>query len=52
MTPFYAQGLNAGLEDCTVLDSMIEKYNGDWKKISSVFTDVRKPNTDAVAQLS
>lgn len=24
MTPFYGQGLNSGLEDCVVLESMID----------------------------
>lgn len=52
MTPFYGQGLNSGLEDCVVLESMIDQYNGHWPTIMKKFQEQRKPNADAISQLS
>ena len=52
MTPFYGQGLNSGLEDCVVLEGMIDKYNGHWPTINKKFQEVRKPNADAISELS
>ncbi|NRT13410.1 NAD(P)/FAD-dependent oxidoreductase [Flavobacterium sp. 14A] len=52
IVPFYGQGMNAGFEDISVLYEMIEKYGDDWKKIFSEYQDSRKPNADAIAELS
>lgn len=52
VVPFYGQGLNAGLEDCTVLSELIDEYGDDWSKIFSVFEELRKANADAVADLA
>ncbi len=52
IVPFYGQGMNAGFEDCSVLASLIDKYNEDWATILNVFDDKRKPNGDAVARLA
>lgn len=52
IVPFYGQGMNAGFEDITVLNEMIEKYGDDWKKIFSEYQISRKPNADAIAELS
>lgn len=52
MTPFYGQGLNSGLEDCVILEDMIDKYNGHWPTIMKKFQEERKPNADAISQLS
>ena len=37
MTPFYGQGLNSGLEDCVVLESLIDKHQGHWPTINKKF---------------
>jgi len=52
IVPFYGQGMNAGFEDITVLYEMIEKYGDDWELIFSEYQKSRKPNADAIAELS
>ena len=52
IVPFYGQGMNAGFEDISVLYEMIEKYGDDWKTIFSEYQNSRKPNADAIAELS
>ena len=52
IVPFYGQGMNAGFEDISVLYEMIEKYGDDWKSIFSEYQKSRKPNADAIAELS
>ena len=52
IVPFYGHGMNAGFEDITVLNNLIEKYGDDWTTIFSEYENSRKPNTDAIAELS
>lgn len=52
IVPFYGQGMNAGFEDITVLAEMIAKYGDDWKTIFEEYQKERKPNADAIAELS
>jgi len=52
IVPFYGQGMNAGFEDVYELDQIIEKYGDDWKKIFEEYQEQRKPNADAIAELS
>jgi kynurenine 3-monooxygenase len=52
IVPFYGQGMNAGFEDCTVLDALLDQYGEDWSKILPQFQKLRKPNADAVAELA
>jgi len=52
IVPFYGHGMNAGFEDITVLNQMIEKYGDDWNSIFSEYQKSRKPNADAIAELS
>ena len=52
IVPFYGQGMNAGFEDITVLNEMIQLYGDDWKKVLSEYQKSRKPNADAIAELS
>jgi kynurenine 3-monooxygenase len=49
--PSYGQGANAGFEDCATLDRCIEKYGQDWQAVFREYEKVRKPNTDAIADL-
>ena len=50
--PFYGQGMNASLEDCHVMGKLMEKYNHDWPKIFKAYEIERKPNGDALQDLS
>lgn len=52
IVPFYGHGMNAGFEDITILDQMIERHGDDWEKIFSEYEQSRKPNADAIAELS
>jgi len=52
VVPFYGQGMNAGLEDCTTFDRCIEERGEDWPAVLSTYQRLRKPNTDALAALS
>lgn len=52
IVPFYGQGMNAGFEDCSVLDGLMEAHNEDWATILREYERLRKPNGDAVAQLA
>ena len=52
IVPFYGQGMNAGFEDIAVLDSIIEEKGDDWKAIFQAYQSGRKPNADAIAELS
>lgn len=50
--PFYGQGMNCGFEDCTVMWELMQKYNQDWTRIFNEYQERRKPNGDAVQDLS
>lgn len=50
--PFYAQGMNAAFEDCTVLSDCLEKENGPSPTAFAKYQEIRKRNTDALADIS
>ena len=52
IVPFYGHGMNAGFEDITILNGLMEKYGDDWQTIFTEYENSRKPNTDAIAELS
>jgi kynurenine 3-monooxygenase len=52
IVPFYGQGMNASFEDVVVLDQFIEQYQGDWATILPEFENLRKRETDAIADLA
>ncbi|NUY82601.1 FAD-dependent monooxygenase [Flavobacterium sp. MAH-1] len=52
IVPFYGQGMNAGFEDITVLAEFMEKFGDDWLSVFQHYQDSRKPNADAIAELS
>ena len=52
IVPFFGQGMNSGFEDCTVLDTIMDKEGEDWSKILAQFETIRKPNTDAIADMA
>ncbi|GAA4422961.1 NAD(P)/FAD-dependent oxidoreductase [Pontibacter saemangeumensis] len=53
VVPFYGQGMNAGFEDITVLDQMLEAFEGDdWEGLFHRFERRRKPDADAIADLA
>lgn len=52
IVPFYGHGMNSGFEDITVLSEMIAQYGDDWETIFEEYQKSRKPNADAIAELS
>ena len=52
IVPFYGQGMNCGFEDCTVFDELLGKHGDDLKTIFNEFQNLRKPDTDAIAELA
>ncbi|UWX54130.1 FAD-dependent monooxygenase [Maribacter litopenaei] len=52
IVPFYGQGMNAGFEDIYVLNELIGRYGDDWETIFKNYQEMRKPNADAIAELS
>lgn len=52
IVPFYGQGMNAGFEDITVLNQLMGEFKDDWLKVFQQYQIQRKPNADAIAELS
>lgn len=52
VVPFYGQGMNAGFEDISVLSDLMNEFGDDWETIFTTYQKVRKPNADAIAELS
>jgi len=52
IVPFFGQGMNAGFEDCTVLNELMNEYSNDWKTTFSAFGQSRKINADAICDLA
>ncbi len=50
--PFYGQGMNCGFEDCTVMWDLMRQHGDDWTTIFDQYQKVRKPEGDAVQDLS
>ncbi len=53
IVPFYGEGMNAGYEDCKVLNDLLNEHGDDnWAEVLHRYAAVRKPNGDAIADLS
>ena len=52
IVPFFGQGMNAGFEDCSVLNDLANKYNDQWEEILPAFQQLRKTDADAIADLA
>ncbi|MCR5887947.1 FAD-dependent monooxygenase [Hymenobacter sp. J193] len=52
IVPFYGQGMNAGFEDCTILNQLLGEQDHDWLAVFDTFARQRKPNTDAMAEMA
>jgi kynurenine 3-monooxygenase len=52
IVPFFGQGLNCAFEDCTILMEHLDRYGADWPRVFGEFQQMRKPNTDAIAELA
>jgi kynurenine 3-monooxygenase len=52
IVPFFGQGMNAGFEDCSILNTLMDLHGDDWETILSTFQKLRKPDGDAIADLA
>lgn len=52
IVPFFGQGMNAGFEDCRVLNDLLNQHDDNWPMVLTVFQNERKKNADAIAQLA
>ena len=52
IVPFYGQGMNAGFEDCRILNNLLDVHKDNWELVLNSFQTERKPNADAIAQLA
>jgi kynurenine 3-monooxygenase len=52
IVPFYGQGMNAGFEDCRILNQLLDQHHDDWEKVLPAFQNIRKPDTDSIARLA
>ena len=42
MVPFFGQGMNAGFEDCRILNDLLNQHNDNWPEVLSNFQNTRK----------
>jgi len=52
IVPFFGQGVNCAFESCAYLAECIDKHENDWSKVFTEFENLRKVNTDAIAELA
>ena len=53
IVPFYGQGMNAGFEDCLILDEIIDRHKmDDWDAVFNEFTNTHADNGAAIAELA
>ena len=50
--PFFGQGMNCGFEDCTILWELMQQHQENWSVIFKEYEKDRKPNCDAMQDLS
>ncbi len=52
VVPFFGQGMNASFQDCTVLNSLLKEYDGDWNTILNEFSKLHVRNGHAIADMA
>lgn len=52
MVPFYGQGMNAGFEDCTILNQLMEEHGDELDKVLEEFTKKRNQDAHAICDLA
>lgn len=52
IVPFYGQGMNAGFEDCRILNELLDRNGDRWPDVLKEFQQLRKEDTDSIAQLA
>ncbi|SFF41560.1 FAD-dependent oxidoreductase [Thermoflexibacter ruber] len=52
IVPFYGQGMNAGFEDCYVLNEILDKHLDNWEISLQEYQEKRIPDANAIAELA
>jgi kynurenine 3-monooxygenase len=52
IVPFYGQGMNAGFEDCFVLNKLLNEFDDNWDKTLNAYQQLRKEDGDAITDLA
>lgn len=52
IVPFYGQGLNAGMEDCSIFYEMLNNTSGDIGDLFPLFSENRIKDADAISELA
>ncbi|RYM33947.1 FAD-dependent monooxygenase [Brumimicrobium glaciale] len=52
IVPFYGQGMNSGLEDCSVFFEMYDEHKDDVNALFEAFSKQRVPDGNAIADLA
>ncbi len=52
IVPFFGQGMNAGFEDCRVLNQLLDQHQDNWDEVLPRFQTLRKPDADAIGKLA
>ena len=52
IVPFFGQGMNASFQDCTVMHSLMKRFENNWKKIFSEYSRFQVPNGHAIADMA
>ncbi|ROK15734.1 Kynurenine 3-monooxygenase [Anabarilius grahami] len=52
VVPFYGQGMNAGFEDCLVIDEIMDQLNENIAAVLEEYSRVRVPDDHAIADLA
>lgn len=52
VVPFYGQGMNASFEDCAVFLDLFKEWKGSQAELLDTWDKERKPNVDALSELS
>ncbi|EEB16860.1 Kynurenine 3-monooxygenase, putative [Pediculus humanus corporis] len=52
MVPFFGQGMNAGFEDCVLLENLVTKYKSDFNFIMPEFSKTRCRDAEAICDLA
>lgn len=53
IVPFYGEGMNCGFEDCYTLEKLLDEHgDNDMNKVLDLYSNARKANGDAIADLS
>ncbi|XP_068081330.1 kynurenine 3-monooxygenase [Anabrus simplex] len=52
MVPFYGQGMNAGFEDCLLLDELMDQYGGNMSVVLQEYSRLRQKDAEAICDLA